>query len=50
MVARIGDSGNLASIRLHTAAGFAPAGTLEGVGFKFGRWLDVVHMQLRLNP
>lgn len=50
MVARIGDSANLASIRLHAAAGFTPAGTLEQVGFKFGRWLDVVHMQRRLTP
>lgn len=49
MMARIGDSANLASIRLHEAAGFTPAGTLEQVGFKFGRWLDVVHMQRRLN-
>ena len=49
MVARIGDSANQASIRLHAAAGFAPAGTLEQVGFKFGRWLDVVHMQRRLS-
>lgn len=50
MMARIGDSANLASIRLHEAAGFSPAGTLEQVGFKFGRWLDVVHMQRRLEP
>lgn len=49
MMARIGDSANLASIRLHEAAGFTPAGTLEQVGFKFGRWLDVVHMQRPLT-
>ena len=45
MVAVIGDAENAASIGLHAAHGFAPAGTLRRVGWKFGRWLDVVHMQ-----
>lgn len=45
MIAVIGDSANLASIRLHAAAGFARIGVLPEVGFKFGRWLDVVMMQ-----
>jgi len=45
MVAVIGDSGNVASIRVHAAAGFARTGTLPDVGWKFGRWLDVVLMQ-----
>ena len=48
MVAVIGDSGNAASIALHARHGFAHAGTLAQVGFKFGRWLDVVHMQRTL--
>jgi len=49
MVALIGDSKNEASVRLHKAAGFAPVGTLKSVGFKHGRWLDVVLMQLALG-
>ncbi len=49
MIAQIGDSANAASIRLHERAGFAPAGTLKSVGFKFGRWLDTVRMQRALG-
>ncbi len=49
MVAIIGDSGNVASIRLHAGAGFAPIGVLPDVGWKFGRWLDVVMMQRPLG-
>jgi phosphinothricin acetyltransferase len=48
MVAVIGDAKNHRSIALHTALGFRPAGTLQGVGFKFGRRLDVVFMQRSL--
>ena len=44
MVAVIGDSGNLASIRLHAACGFDHAGVLPGVGWKHGRWVDSVLM------
>jgi len=49
MVAVIGDSDNAASIRLHAGAGFAPIGVLPDVGWKFGRWLDVVLMQRSLG-
>ena len=49
MIAIIGDSGNLASISLHRALGFRDVGTLRGVGFKFGRWVDSVLMQLSLG-
>jgi phosphinothricin acetyltransferase len=49
MAAVIGDSANQASIRLHAAAGFAHTGTLRAVGYKFGRWLDVVFMQRALG-
>jgi L-amino acid N-acyltransferase YncA len=45
MIAIIGDSGHDRSIRLHEGAGFAMVGTLRNVGFKHGRWLDVVFMQ-----
>jgi phosphinothricin acetyltransferase len=49
MLAVIGDSGNLGSIVLHQRAGFTHLGTLRSVGFKFGRWLDVVLMQRALG-
>jgi phosphinothricin acetyltransferase len=42
------DAQNQASIRLHAAFGFAPAGLLKQVGFKFGRWLDVLLMERML--
>lgn len=48
MVAVIGDSANLGSIRLHRACGFDDVGTLRDVGFKFDRWLDTVLMQRSL--
>lgn len=37
------------SVRLHAALGFRHSGTLEGSGFKHGRWLDTVIMQLSMN-
>jgi len=49
MVAVIGDSGNRASIRLHERLGFAHVGTLHAVGWKHGKWLDVVIMQRALG-
>lgn len=49
VVAVIGDSRNAGSITLHAKAGFALAGTLKSVGFKLGRWVDVVFMQRPLN-
>ncbi len=49
MVAVIGDSANLASIGVHTRAGFQMVGTLQNVGLKFGRWLDTVLMQRPLG-
>ena len=49
MLAVIGDSANAASIRLHARLGFQPAGRENAVGLKFGRWVDVVMMQLALG-
>jgi phosphinothricin acetyltransferase len=49
MVAVIGDSANTASINLHARLGFRHAGRVEHVGWKFGRWLDVVFMQRTLG-
>jgi len=45
MIAVIGDQANAGSIGLHASLGFRQVGLLRGVGFKFGRWLDVVLMQ-----
>lgn len=49
MVAIIGDSAHIASIRLHEKAGFRMVGNLENIGYKFGRWLDSVLMQRPLG-
>jgi len=49
MLAVIGDSANLGSIGVHRSLGFEPCGTLRSVGWKFGRWLDVVLMQRPLG-
>ncbi len=49
MVAVIGDSANFASITLHRRAGFRFSGTLHAVGYKFGKWLDSVVMELPLG-
>ncbi len=49
MIAVIGDSANAGSIGVHTRTGFQMIGTHPGVGFKFGRWLDTVMMQLPLG-
>jgi phosphinothricin acetyltransferase len=49
MIAVIGDSANAGSIGVHTKCGFRMIGTHPDVGFKFGRWLDTVMMQLALG-
>lgn len=49
VVAVIGDSKNAGSIALHAKAGFAHAGTVKAVGYKLGRWVDIVFMQRALN-
>jgi phosphinothricin acetyltransferase len=40
------DASQAGSIALHTRFNFVHAGCLREVGHKFGRWLDVVYMQL----
>jgi phosphinothricin acetyltransferase len=49
LVAVIGDSANAGSISLHRSLGFEPCGALTNLGYKHGRWLDVVLMQKALN-
>ncbi len=48
MVAGI-ESENSASIALHKKLGFTDAGRMSEVGNKFGRWLDLTFLQLRLD-
>jgi L-amino acid N-acyltransferase YncA len=48
LVAVIGDSENVASVRVHEKLGFQHSGVLRGVGYKFDRWIDTVFMQLPL--
>lgn len=43
------DANNAASIKLHEHFGFTMAGHFKEVGYKFGKWLDLVFMQLHLS-
>jgi phosphinothricin acetyltransferase len=49
MIAVIGDSDQAASIGVHKACGFEPAGNLKSIGWKFGKWLDTPLMQRTLG-
>jgi len=49
MMAVIGDSQNMGSISLHRKFGFSDMGIARNIGFKFGKWVDVVYMQLELQ-
>ncbi|MEV0826134.1 GNAT family N-acetyltransferase [Nonomuraea rubra] len=49
LVAVIADSGDPSSARLHEKFGFETVGRLRSVGFKHGRWIDTVLMQLDLR-
>ncbi|EFM58716.1 phosphinothricin N-acetyltransferase [Brucella sp. BO2] len=50
LLAVIGDGEhNIGSVKLHESLGFTHCGRIEGSGFKHGRWLDTVLMQLPLN-
>jgi phosphinothricin acetyltransferase len=42
--------GHRSSIKVHEALGFEVVGVEREVGRKFGRWLDVVVMELLLRP
>jgi phosphinothricin acetyltransferase len=43
------DGEQTASVALHSRFRFQKVGHIEQVGFKFGRWLDVIYMQLILD-
>ncbi len=49
MIAIIGDSHNISSIKLHQSVGFRHVGTIKDAGFKLGRWVDSVVMQKMLT-
>lgn len=49
MIAVIGGAEE-SSVRLHSACGFHEVGRLHAAGWKKGRWLDNVYMQLALGP
>ena len=42
------DGDQTGSIALHVKMGFIEVGRMREIGFKFGRWLDVVYLQLML--
>ncbi|TWF50216.1 GNAT family N-acetyltransferase [Neorhizobium alkalisoli] len=48
MVAVIGGA-SPASVGVHKSLGFEMTGTLKGTGFKHGKWLDTVLMQIELG-
>ena len=49
IIAVIGDTANAASIAVHASLGFVRSGSLRSSGYKFGRWVDTVFMQLPLG-
>jgi L-amino acid N-acyltransferase YncA len=49
LVAIIGGSDNAASIGLHRSLGFEIQGVMPALGYKHGRWVDIVSMQRGLN-
>jgi phosphinothricin acetyltransferase len=42
------DAEQTASVALHRALGFVQVAYMKELGFKFGRWLDVIYMQKML--
>jgi L-amino acid N-acyltransferase YncA len=44
------EASNVASLALHARLGFQQAAYMPEVGTKFGRWLDLVFVQLILDP
>lgn len=49
MIAVVGGSDHAPSIRLHERAGFRTIGIFQNSGFKHGKWIDTVFMQLPLG-
>lgn len=49
VIAVVADGGDESSVRLHGAFGFVESGRLRAVGFKHGRWLDTLLLQVDLT-
>lgn len=49
VIALTGDPAESPSVALHAKLGFRRVGTVEGAGFKLGRWVDTVLMQRTLG-
>lgn len=49
VIAVEGDPDLSASVLLHKALGFKDNGTIKAVGYKHGKWLDTIHLQLSLG-
>jgi phosphinothricin acetyltransferase len=43
------EAGNQGSIAMHVKLGFVQTGLMPEVGTKFGKWLDLVYLQLKLG-
>ena len=43
------DGAQTASVAMHTKFHFEKVGQFDRIGFKFGRWLDVIYMELDLQ-
>ena len=48
MIAVIGGSNNIASIKVHEKNGFKYIGTIKKIGYKKNKWIDSVYMQKKL--
>ncbi len=48
LIAVIGGSDNIASIKIHKNNGFKYIGTLTKIGYKKNKWIDSVYMQKKL--
>ena len=48
LIAVIGSSENINSIKIHEKNGFKYVGTLKKVGYKKNKWIDSVYMQKKL--
>ncbi|MEM7654297.1 MAG: N-acetyltransferase family protein [Pseudomonadota bacterium] len=49
MIAMVGDSANTRSIHLHQRMGFQIEAVLKDIGFKHGRWIDMVLMKRQIG-
>ena len=45
LIAVIGGSDNISSVKIHKKSGFKYIGTLTRVGFKKNKWIDSIYMQ-----